>query len=167
MFGILSFVTEMALMMLEPVYQTYKGLEAAESGGNGLEPTEWRRLLIHWIVYGAFRAVESLAKPWVPFYDLLKIGAIVWLRSGGSNTVYQMIIRPFLAENEPAIDEWIDQMNRTRETVMAATSVLSAAVTADPDAVDERVPEETMMPDPVLVNSPPVSTEPNTERKDK
>ncbi|XP_060845574.1 protein YOP1 homolog [Rhopalosiphum padi] len=160
MFGILAFVTETALMMLEPVYQTYKGLEATETGGEGPDPAEWRRLLVHWIVYGAFRAVESLARPWVPFYNVVKIGAIVWMRAGGSETVYQTIIRPFLAENEQAIDEWIDQINRTRDTVMAATSVLSAAVTADPDAVDDGVPEDTVLPDSVLATSAPVGSAP-------
>ncbi|KAL5238524.1 hypothetical protein ACI65C_005934, partial [Semiaphis heraclei] len=137
MFGILAFITETALMMLEPVYLTYKGLEAAETGEGSLEPEQWRRLLIHWIVYGAFRAVESLARPWLPFYDVLKIGAIVWLRAGGSETVYQTFIRPFLVEHEPEIDQWIDQLNRTTNTVMAATTVISAAVTADLDATDD------------------------------
>ncbi|XP_025196028.1 receptor expression-enhancing protein 5-like [Melanaphis sacchari] len=172
MFGLLASVTEIALMMLEPVYQTYKGLEANETGGNGLDQDVWRRLLVHWIVYGVFRAVEGLARPWVPFYDLVKIGAIVWLRAGGSDTVYQMIIRPYLAENEQAIDEWIDQMNRTRETVMAATSVLSAAVTADPDAFDEGVmpAQTTVLPDPVVPTIPaPVSAKPDEgqNRKDE
>lgn len=179
MFGILAFVTETALMMLEPVYQTYKGLEANETGEGNLDPEEWRRLLVHWIVYGAFRAVESLARPWVPFYDLVKIGTIVWLRAGGSETVYQTIIRPFLVEHESDIDQWIEQLNRTRDTVMTATAVISSAVTADPDATNDGEPEEIALSvsEPVvpLSSSPamtakpsePANDEPNEEQRRK
>lgn len=178
MFGILAFVTETALMMLEPVYQTYKGLEANETGEGNLDPEEWRRLLVHWIVYGAFRAVESLARPWVPFYDLVKIGTIVWLRAGGSETVYQTIIRPFLVEHELDIDQWIEQLNRTRDTVMTATAVISSAVTVDPDAINDGEPEEIvqLVPEPVvpLSGSPvtanlaePASADPNEEQRRK
>ncbi|XP_060863685.1 receptor expression-enhancing protein 5-like [Metopolophium dirhodum] len=153
MFGILAFVVETTLMMLEPMYQTFKGLEANETGEGNLDPEDWRRLLIHWIVYGAFRAVESLARPWVPFYDVVKIGTIVWLRSGGSDTVYQTIIRPFLVEHEPDIDQWIEQLNRTRDTVMSATAALSSAVTADPDAINDGESEEMTIPEPVIPSS--------------
>ncbi|XP_015366883.1 PREDICTED: HVA22-like protein k [Diuraphis noxia] len=163
MFGILAFITETALMMLEPVYLTYKGLEAAETGEGSLEPDQWRRLLVHWIVYGAFRALESLARPWVPFYDVLKICAIVWLRAGGSETVYQTVIRPFLAEHESDIDMWIDQLNNTRNTVMAATTVISAAVTTDPDELDNGEPEETALSESepaIPVSGSPVAVNP-------
>ncbi|XP_022166182.1 receptor expression-enhancing protein 5-like [Myzus persicae] len=160
MFGILAFVTETALMMLEPVYLTYKGLEAVEAGEGSLDPEQWRRLLVHWIVYGAFRAVEGLARPWVPFYDVVKICAIVWLRAGGSDTVYQTIIRPFLVEHEPDIDMWIDQLNRTRDSVVAATTVISAAVTGDPDATDDGEPGEVTQPEPEPVSGGPAAASP-------
>lgn len=168
MFGVLAFVVEATLMLLEPAYRTYKGLEATETDGGTVDPAEWRRLLVHWIVYGAFRAVESLARPWVPFYDVLKIAAIVWMRAGGSETVYQSIIRPFLVENEPAIDQWMDQLNRTRDTVMTASSALSAAVTADPDTADEGDSDE-VQSDPTPAVPVPVTTEPGEkeQRKEK
>ncbi|CAI6358657.1 unnamed protein product [Macrosiphum euphorbiae] len=177
MFGILAFVTETALMMLEPVYQTFKGLEANETGEGNLDPEEWRQLLIHWIVYGAFRAVESLARPWVPFYDMVKIGTIVWLRAGGSDTVYQTIIRPFLVEHEPDIDQWIEQLNRTRDTMASATSALSSAVTADPDSINDSEQEEMTVPEPAIPSSgspavtanpaEPISGETNEEQRRK
>lgn len=103
------------------------------------DPEIRRKLLVHWIVYATFRAVDSLVRPWMPIYNIVKIMAIVWLRAGGTETVYRTLIGPFLADNEPSIDHWLYRYDRAKDTVATATTVLS---TAAADAVGGGSSEE-------------------------
>lgn len=142
MLDLLASVVETALMVLEPAYKTYKELSGGGGGGRTVdgavpEAAERRRqLLVHWIVYAAFRAVDCVARPWVPMYSLISIAAVVWLRAGGSETVYETAIRPFLSENEAAIDQWFDRFDRAKESVANTTTAMSMAAAAAVSAAD-------------------------------
>lgn len=91
------------------------------------DPAIRRKLLVHWIVYATFRAVDCLVRPWLPIYNVFKIGAVVWLRAGGTETVYRTLIGPFLSDNEPAIDHWLYRYDQAKDTVATATTALSTA----------------------------------------
>lgn len=128
MLGILSSAAETALMVLEPAYRTYKELNTSENAADG--DGERRRLLVHWVVYAAFRAVDCVVRPVLPMYNLLSISSVVWLRAGGTDTVYRTLIRPFLADNEAVVDQWFDGFERARNTVTSTAAGLSAAAVA-------------------------------------
>lgn len=141
MLGVLSSAAETALMVLEPAYRTYKELKTGETAADGDDvaaaaagnPAERRLLLVHWIVYAAFRAVDCVARPVLPMYNLLAIAAVVWLRTGGTDTVYRRLIRPFLADNEAAVDQWFDGFDRARNTAASLGAAAVSAVTDDAD----------------------------------
>lgn len=141
--GILSSAVETALMVLEPAYRTYKELKVADNAADGegsnaaRDPGERRRLLVHWVVYAAFRAVDCVARPVLPMYNVLSLAAVVWLRAGGTDTVYQTLIRPFLADSEATVDQWFDGFERARNAVaMTAAGLGAAAATAVIDQND-------------------------------
>jgi len=135
MFGVLSSAVETGLMVLEPAYRTYKQLRSNESAAGEQERRdghdERRRLLVHWIVYAVFRAVDCAARGWLPAYGLFNIAAVVWLRAGGgTDTVYRTAVEPFLAEHETAVDHWLHRFDRARDTVNNATAALGSAAAA-------------------------------------
>lgn len=141
MLGMLSSVIETVLMVLEPAYRTYKQLKTNVPVANGstasqsesrIATAERRRLLVHWIVYAVYRAVDCVARNSLPAYGLFSIGAVVWLRAGGgTDKVYRMAVEPFLAEHETHIDQWLERFDQVRDTVNNASATLgSVAATA-------------------------------------
>lgn len=136
MLGMLSSAIETGLMVLEPAYRTYKQLKSNESvDGSSLQEEssvmECRELLVHWITYATFRALDCIVRNWLPAYSLLSIGVIVWLRrAGGTDKVYRMAIEPFLAEHELVIDQWLNRFGQARDTMNNATATLSSVAAA-------------------------------------
>lgn len=137
MFGFLSSAVETGLMVLEPAYRTYKLLRSNASTAAG-EQERRRRLLAHWIVYAAFRAVDCAARDWLPAYGLFSVAAVVWLRAaGGTDAVYRAAVEPFLAKHETAIDHWLHRFDHARDTVNNAAAALGSAAQDE----DETPPE--------------------------
>lgn len=99
-----------------------------------------RLLLMHWIVYAAFQAVGCLTQPWLPFFSIISIVTVVWLRCGGTEIVYQKLVEPFLSEHEQAIDQVIDKFDQTKNTVTTVTEMTLQLVTEDSDADAEPFP---------------------------
>lgn len=135
----ISFATEMALMVLEPMYQTFKELktnDAQRTAAAAASQQRSRELLVHWMVYGAFRVVCLVAEP-LPMYNVMKIGAIVWLRSGGTETVRRLMQR-FLAEHEPTVDRWLERFNRAVETFPNRSFEASIFVSRDNTALPQQ-----------------------------
>lgn len=123
MLGIISTGFEMFFMVLEPAYRTYKELAWVQSTtmtrGVAQAVAERRRqLMVHWIVYSAFRVTDWPAQILVPGYSFVKIAIIVWLGPGrGTETVYESIISPFLRRNERTADQWLTTVNRERVSI--------------------------------------------------
>lgn len=145
----LSSVIETGLMVLEPAYRTYKQLKPKESVDESSSEAESfkkerRRLLIHWIVYAVFRAVDCILRNWLPLYCWLNIGAVLWLRSDdNTEKVYRMTIEPFLADHEEIIDQWLGRFNQARDKVNNATTVLGSVTSGTrADRVDNEMAEE-------------------------
>lgn len=187
MFGILSAFVETALMVLDPAYKTYKELKTFyrqdaipdDDGksppsrgkdtdvGEGLDDgdrSEQRRwLLTHWIVYAAYKAVDFVARPWLPMYGIINIAVVVWLRSGGSTIVYRSFIEPFLNEHEPTVDAWLERFDEAKDKMSDATAVLSTAASAAAAAVTN-TNTETVDPAAVVTNT---NTKTNTNIQGK
>ncbi|KAJ1916439.1 ER membrane protein DP1/Yop1 [Tieghemiomyces parasiticus] len=92
-----------------PAYASYKALKAPDSAQ---ELTHW---LTYWIVIGLFACVEFVTDIfifWLPFYNLFKIGVVLWLmlpQTQGATYVYHTVVRPWLIENESKIDGYLHQ----------------------------------------------------------
>lgn len=137
-----------AVAVTPPQPQLQSSVAAADKGEQQQQRQldERRCLLVHWIVYSAFRAVDGVTQPFLPFYGVVKIVAVVWLRAGGTEIIYRTIIMPFLAKNEPLADQWLnkyDQAKNTATTVttevvgmVTGTAAAAIAVAANKDAFD-------------------------------
>lgn len=137
----LATLVETALMVLEPVYSTYKVLKTvgdaeSKSASSMGEKPKSRQLLIHWIVYSVVRVVDCAVHKWLPFYASAKIVAVVWLRSGGSEVAYDRFIGPLLTDNEAATDRFFGEFDRVRNQATSVketlSSVAAAVITNDP-----------------------------------
>lgn len=123
MLGIVSAGFEMVFMVLEPAYRTYKELTWTQpttvSRGVAQAVAERRRqLMVHWIVYSAFRSTDWLARALLPGYNMIKIAVVVWLcPCGGTETVYESLIGPFLRRNERTADWWLTTADRGRTVI--------------------------------------------------
>jgi len=146
MFETLSSAFATGLMVLEPAYRTYRLLAADEpaAGERDRRDDERRRLLVHWVVYAAFRAVDFAARGWLPAHGLFSVAAVVWLRAGGgTDAVYRAAVEPFLAEHGTAVDRWLRRFDRARDAVNGATATLgsaAAAAVAGDDGASRRRP---------------------------
>lgn len=94
-------------------------------------------LLMHWIVYAAFQATEWITKPVLPFYPVISIVTVVWLRTGGTEVVYRNLVEPFLFEHEQAIDKILNKFDQAKGTVINVTDGLQQANAAAAAAAAE------------------------------
>jgi len=92
---------------------------AVESTGTR-DDTEW---LIYWIVYASFGFAEYIGYTFfhsLPFYWFGKCLFLIWLMApgekGGSNILYNRLIRPFVLKHRSTIDKYTrdvkDQVNK-------------------------------------------------------
>jgi receptor expression-enhancing protein 5/6 len=79
---------------LYPAYMSFKSMDAGSK-----DDTQW---LTYWIVFSFVAVVENtfgFLVNFIPFYNLLKIGAIVWMyhpTTRGAEMVYEQGLRPLL-----------------------------------------------------------------------
>jgi len=80
-----------------------------------LDDTEW---LVYWVVYSSFGFIEYIGHSFfhgLPFYWLVKCLFLIWLmtpgQKGGSQVLYQRLIRPFVLKHHPNIDKSFQQGN--------------------------------------------------------
>lgn len=99
-----------------------------------------RLLLMHWIVYAAFQAVECVTQPWLPFFPAICIVTVMWLRYGGTEIVYQKLVEPFLIEHEQAVDQVVDRFEQAKSSVATAAETAQQAMTGDYDSDTEVAP---------------------------
>lgn len=90
-------------------------------------PDERRSVLVHWIVYGTFRAFELVARPWMPSFDVIKIVIIFWLCWSGPDAAYKKVVMPVLDEYGPIIDYWLGRYEDTVDNVVATTEAVRLA----------------------------------------
>lgn len=121
---VLAVSTESILMVLEPAYRSHKaGLESCSDG-------DVQRLLVHWIVYAAFRVVDCFFGPVCPMYATAKLAMVAWLRVGnGAETLYRSVIGPFLDAHGPVFDAWLDRY----DAVVGKVANTAAALAKDTD----------------------------------
>jgi receptor expression-enhancing protein 5/6 len=80
------------------VYPFYASVKAIESDGSD-DDTQW---LTYWLVFAAFKMVESIADflvSFIPFYYLLKVAFLVWCQESnwrGATVVYNKVLKPFV-----------------------------------------------------------------------
>eukprot|EP00937_MAST-01D_sp_MAST-1D-sp2_P006457 g6457.t1 len=108
--GWFSRYPETVISVLWPAYHTYKALEASkeETGVSFDRISQWLR---YWIVRAALAGVEGpvddVGRVLVPFYYLLKLGALYWMANPdkpGSDELYARFVQNALHTHEPAID---------------------------------------------------------------
>jgi len=94
------------------VYPAYASLLAIEASATTTD-TKW---LVYWVVYATFGFVEYLASNFVRtllFYWLGKCLFLLWLMpagpSGGSNVLYQRLIRPLLLKLSPPVTKSVPE----------------------------------------------------------
>lgn len=135
MFGVLLAAGETALMLVEPTYRCYKTL--TDETGAATNDDAHRVLLVHWVAYGVFRAVDILVESWCPMYGVAKLAAIVWLRAAGSEQLYRSAIEPFFDHCGPTVDPWLHQYREVVDHVMNTVTAFTADlyVSADEDRV--------------------------------
>jgi len=88
------------------LYPAYASLLTIEAVGTSND-TKW---LVYWVIYATFGFVEYLASDFVQslyFYWLGKCFFLLWLMpagpTGGSNVLYQRLIRPLLLKLRPTV----------------------------------------------------------------
>jgi len=79
------------------------------------DDTEW---LVYWVVYSSFGFIEYIGHSFfhgLPFYWLGKCLFLIWLMvpgpKGGSQVLYQRLLRPFVLKYNPNIDKSFQQGN--------------------------------------------------------
>ncbi|KAF9434367.1 ER membrane protein DP1/Yop1 [Entomortierella beljakovae] len=94
-----------------PAYRSFKALETPEKD----DDKQW---LTYWTVYGFVAIVESFTDVllyWFPFYFFLKTILLLWLMIpafNGAATVYNRVLRPFLAQHASKIDSTLSDAHR-------------------------------------------------------
>jgi len=95
-----------------PAYMTFKTLENNEMDHH----INW---LMYWIVYSIFSFFEFMADrllAWLPYYSPFKIAFLLWCflpQSQGAIKIYSFLVRPFLKQNEEAIERSFDKLQDT------------------------------------------------------
>jgi len=94
------------------LYPAYASVKAIESPLKD-DDTKW---LMYWVVYGSFGILEFFSDQllfWIPFYTLTKCLFLMWAMvpgtSGGTYTIYNRILKPFVAKHQDRIDRTIGQ----------------------------------------------------------
>jgi TB2/DP1, HVA22 family len=102
--GFLSRGAVVGLGMVYPGYKSYKAIKASDVA----QQKQW---LQYWLVLSVLSALMVVLEPIlltrVPFYGLLKIGAVAYLvlpKTQGYRTVYHTVLEPQLAKHEATID---------------------------------------------------------------
>jgi receptor expression-enhancing protein 5/6 len=81
-----------------PAYRSYKALEYHDG--------QVHHYLKYWIVFGVFSLIEfwvDIVLFWIPFYNELKLGMLVWLQlpqTSGAVAVYDRVIKPLVNQHE-------------------------------------------------------------------
>ena len=97
-----------AVGFIYPLYASFKALKTPDNRDDAM----W---LTYWVVYGLFTVVESgtdVLFYWIPFYNFVKIGVLVWLYSPttrGAQKIYTNVINPFLSRHEIDVDSAINR----------------------------------------------------------
>ncbi|KAJ1973533.1 hypothetical protein H4R34_005043 [Dimargaris verticillata] len=105
-----------AIGYVYPVYASYKVLKSQHSTA---ELTHW---LTYWMVMGLFVPLEFVADTfifWLPFYNIFKVLLVAWLvlpQTKGANYVYDVLIKPWLVQNEEEIDRYLSRAHSEMET---------------------------------------------------
>ncbi|EOD16576.1 hypothetical protein EMIHUDRAFT_194750 [Emiliania huxleyi CCMP1516] len=110
-------------------YLSFKALES-EAGD---DDTKW---LTFWFVYSLLAFIESIADYVlfiIPFYNEIKLGAVVFLALGGAKLVYKML-RPILLKHQAAIDDSLGGvMDKVKDAGGAAMSAAQSAAMGKKD----------------------------------
>eukprot|EP00761_Pharyngomonas_kirbyi_P003828 gb/GECH01003832.1/.p1 GENE.gb/GECH01003832.1/~~gb/GECH01003832.1/.p1 ORF type:complete len:147 (+),score=16.78 gb/GECH01003832.1/:1-441(+) len=85
-----------------PAFKSYKSLKSQERG-------PIRDMLMYWVTKAFFDGFESILSlhSWLPFYNYVRIGVLVWLQHSGAVQVYRLLIGPLLHRNEHEIDNFL------------------------------------------------------------
>jgi TB2/DP1, HVA22 family len=107
MSSVIDFVSRVAIVGVGMVYPGYKSYKAIKSG----DLTQQKQWLQYWLVLAVLSALMVFLEPIlysrVPFYLLLKVGAVAYLvlpKTQGYRTVYATVLEPQLAKHEATID---------------------------------------------------------------
>ncbi|KAL4423434.1 hypothetical protein ABPG77_005386 [Micractinium sp. CCAP 211/92] len=128
------------------VFPTLESMRAIESKALD-DDTQW---LMYWVCYATMLSLEQVAWSfliWIPFYRLLRVGALAWLalpQTRGAAMLYVDIVRPFLlgvmkkATELPALEPYATQFLPRKEQDAAKREAVQLAVEPQlPTSLDE------------------------------
>ena len=99
------------------IYPAYASVKAIESSHTD-DDTKW---LMYWCVYATFGMLEFFTDQllfWIPFYQLSKCLFLIWAmvpgKNGGTNIIYNRILKPFVLKHQDSIDK---QFGNAKETI--------------------------------------------------
>jgi len=95
--------------VLYPAYRSFQALEGRSAPSKDEAELARRRWLTYWVVFAAVQ-VGELAEgvvSWLPAFREAKLGLVLFLlhpRSRGAESVYNIVLRPWLRKHEPVVD---------------------------------------------------------------
>jgi receptor expression-enhancing protein 5/6 len=123
-----------AIGFLYPAYMTYKCIE---TDVQSVETQEEKLWLSYWIVFSLMNVFDkflSAVLVIIPFYNIIKIGYIIWLfhpKTRGAKIVYDKIIRRFLKPYEEKIDKKMEELKEKMDEIAPVLKEGAKAIKKD------------------------------------
>ncbi|CAF0969829.1 unnamed protein product [Rotaria sordida] len=117
---IIGWANDFVCNFLGFIYPAYASILAIESKTTH-DDTEW---LIYWVVYALFGFIEYIGHNFfhtLPFYWLGKCLFLIWLMApgpkGGSQLLYNKLMRPLVLKSRPTIEQRARDANEYARTI--------------------------------------------------